>query len=56
MDQMIAMGWEREKCLEHVQGQGINEFTMEAQLRNPGRVHVDAGRRRGPVRRVVCEG
>jgi hypothetical protein len=37
MDQMIAMGWDREKCLEHVQGQGINEFTMEAQLRNPGR-------------------
>ena len=37
MDQMIGMGWDREKCLEHVQGQGINEFTMEAQLRNPGR-------------------
>ena len=37
MDQMIAMGYEREKCLEHVQSQDINEFTMEAQLRNPGR-------------------
>ncbi len=37
MDQMIAMGYDREKCLEHVQSQSINEFTMEAQLRNPGR-------------------
>ena len=37
MDQMIAMGYERELCLEHVQSQDINEFTMEAQLRNPGR-------------------
>ena len=37
MDQMIAMGYDREKCLEHVQSQAINEFTMEAQLRNPGR-------------------
>ena len=37
MDQMIAMGYDREQCLEHVQSQDINEFTMEAQLRNPGR-------------------
>ena len=37
MDQMIAMGYTREKCLEYVQSQDINEFTMEAQLRNPGR-------------------
>ena len=37
MDQMIAMGYDRELCLEHVQSQDINEFTMEAQLRNPGR-------------------
>ena len=37
MDQMIAMGYPREQCLEHVQSQAINEFTMEAQLRNPGR-------------------
>ena len=37
MDQMIAMGYSREQCLEHVQSQAINEFTMEAQLRNPGR-------------------
>ena len=36
-DEMIAMGYDREKCLEHVQSQAINEFTMEAQLRNPGR-------------------
>ena len=38
MDQMIAMGYDRELCLEHVQSQDINEFTMEAQLRNPGRM------------------
>ena len=38
MDQMIAMGYDRELCLEHVQSQEINEFTMEAQLRNPGRM------------------
>ena len=37
MDQMIAMGYSREQCLEYVQSQAINEFTMEAQLRNPGR-------------------
>jgi hypothetical protein len=37
MDQMIGMGWDREKCLEHVQSQDENQFTMESQLRNPGR-------------------
>ena len=36
-DQMLAMGYSREQCLEYVQSQAINEFTMEAQLRNPGR-------------------
>ena len=38
MDQMIAMGYPRDQCLEYVQSQAINEFTMEAQLRNPGRM------------------
>ena len=37
IDQMIAMGYDRETCLEYVQSQDINDFTMEAQLRNPGR-------------------
>ena len=37
IDQMIAMGYDREQCLEYVQGQAMNDFTMEAQLRNPGR-------------------
>ena len=37
MDQMLAMGYDRELCLEHVQSQDTNEFTMEAQLRNAGR-------------------
>ena len=36
-DQMIAMGYTREQCLDYVQSQAMNEFTMEAQLRNPGR-------------------
>ena len=37
-DQMIAMGYDRELCLDHIQSQDTNEFTMEAQLRNPGRM------------------
>ena len=37
MDEMIAMGYSREQCLEYVQSQTTNEFTMEAQLRNAGR-------------------
>ena len=37
IDQMVAMGYDREECLDHLQSQDINEFTMEAQIRNPGR-------------------
>ena len=37
VDQMIAMGYPRELCLDHVQSQDINQFTMESQLRNAGR-------------------
>ena len=37
IDQMIAMGYDREHCIDHIQSQQINDFTMEAQLRNPGR-------------------
>ena len=37
IDQMIAMGYPRELCMDHIQSQQINEFTMEAQLRNAGR-------------------
>ena len=37
IDQMIAMGYSREQCMDHIQSQQINEFTMEAQLRNAGR-------------------
>ena len=37
-DQMVAMGYPREKCLEHLQSSTDSaNFTMEAQLRNPGR-------------------
>jgi hypothetical protein len=37
IDELVKMGYEREQCLDYLQGQAINEFTMEAQLRNPGR-------------------
>lgn len=37
LDELTAMGYDREQCLEYLQGQQINEFTMEAQLRNEGR-------------------
>jgi hypothetical protein len=37
VDQLIAMGYDRELCMQYIQSQQINEFTMEAQLRNPGR-------------------
>jgi hypothetical protein len=37
VDQMIAMGYTREECMEHVQSQDINEMTMESQMRNAGR-------------------
>ena len=37
MDQMIAMGYPRELCMNYLQSQQTNEFTMEAQLRNAGR-------------------
>jgi hypothetical protein len=37
IDELVAMGYPREQCLDYLQGQAINEFTMEAQLRNPGR-------------------
>jgi hypothetical protein len=37
IDLMVDMGYDREECLEHLQSQDIHEFTMESQLRNPGR-------------------
>jgi len=37
VDQMIAMGYDRELCMQYIQSQQIQEFTMESQLRNPGR-------------------
>lgn len=37
MDQMIEMGYSRDLCENYIQSQPIHEFTMEAQLRNPGR-------------------
>jgi hypothetical protein len=37
IDELTAMGYPREQCMEYLQSQNINEFTMEAQLRNPGR-------------------
>jgi hypothetical protein len=37
IDELVAMGYKREECLDYLQGPAINEFTMEATLRNPGR-------------------
>lgn len=37
VDELVAMGYDREMCMNFLQGQDINNFTMEAQLRNPGR-------------------
>ena len=37
IDELTAMGYEREQCLDYLQSQDINNFTMESQLRNPGR-------------------
>ena len=37
IDELTAMGYEREQCLDFLQSQDIQNFTMESQLRNPGR-------------------
>jgi hypothetical protein len=37
VDELVAMGYDRELCLEYLQSQDIQNFTMESQLRNPGR-------------------
>ena len=37
VDELVAMGYPREKCMDYLQSQDIQNFTMESQLRNPGR-------------------
>jgi hypothetical protein len=37
IDELVAMGYPREQCLDYLQSQDIQNFTMESQLRNPGR-------------------
>lgn len=37
IDELTAMGYDRQFCMDFLQSQDINQFTMEAQLRNPGR-------------------
>ena len=37
IDELTAMGYAREDCLDFLQSQDIHNFTMESQLRNPGR-------------------
>jgi hypothetical protein len=37
IDELVAMGYPREQCANFLQSQDIQNFTMEAQLRNPGR-------------------
>jgi hypothetical protein len=38
IDELTAMGYDREMLLDHVQSQSIAEFTTEPQMRNPGRI------------------
>jgi hypothetical protein len=37
IEDLTRMGYTREFCMEFLQSQEINNFTMESQLRNPGR-------------------
>ena len=37
IDELTGMGYPRELCMEYLQSQDIQQFTMEAQLRNAGR-------------------
>jgi hypothetical protein len=37
LDEVVAMGYPREQCMDYLQSQDIQNFTMESQLRNPGR-------------------
>jgi hypothetical protein len=37
IDELTRMGYDREQCLDYLQSQEIDNFTMESQLRNPGR-------------------
>src|SRR4029077_16672325 len=36
-DELTGMGYERDLCLDYVQASEIHNFTMEDQIRNPGR-------------------
>jgi hypothetical protein len=37
IDELVAMGYDRDMCANYIQTQDIHNFTMEAQLRNEGR-------------------
>jgi hypothetical protein len=37
VEELVAMGYDREFCLNYLQSQDIQQFTMESQLRNAGR-------------------
>jgi hypothetical protein len=37
IDELVAMGYDRDLCANYIQTQDIHNFTMEAQLRNEGR-------------------
>lgn len=37
IDELTAMGYPRDVCANYLQTQEIHQFTMEAQIRNPGR-------------------
>jgi hypothetical protein len=37
IDELVAMDYPRDQCADYLQSQDIQNFTMESQLRNPGR-------------------
>lgn len=46
IDELVSMGYQREQCIDYIQSSDTHNFTMEAQMRNPGRAtntRVDDG-------------
>ena len=56
IDQMIAMGYDRETCLEYVQSQDDQRLHDGGPASQSRALHVDPRRRRREVRRVVHQG
>jgi hypothetical protein len=37
VDELVGMGYDRDECVQYIEGQMTPEFTSEPQIRNPGR-------------------